>query len=286
MNTSNFTHETAPTQYIDVQGAKFAYRIFGNQTGLPLVLLQHFTGTLDNWDPAVTDGLAKHFQVILFDNKGIGASSGETPDNIDVMAHDAIAFINALGLKKINMLGFSMGGFVAQRIALIAPELINRLILAGTGPKGGSGITDIVKPLTESFSIVGDNDQKLFLFYKPTATSRALGQKSLDRIYTRQINRDTETSGPAIQAQLKSILDWGQPDADALNDLKQIKQPVLVINGSDDTMVPTINSYILFQNLPNARLSLYPDSGHGSIFQYPNLFLSGSVPFLNEGIDF
>ncbi|MBB6271737.1 pimeloyl-ACP methyl ester carboxylesterase [Pedobacter cryoconitis] len=274
-------HQNAPTKFIEAGGTKYAYRSFGNNTGIPLLLLQHFTGTLDNWDPAITNGLARHFQVILFDNKGIGASQGQTPDNIEAMAQDAISFIKALGLKKVNILGFSMGGFIAQQLILDEPALVNKLILAGTGPKGGTGIADIITPLTAS-SKLGDNDQKLFLFYTHTSASRKMGQQALNRIYKRKKNRDRETTGPAIQAQLKSILSWGQPDAEALNNLKKIKLPVLVINGSHDIVVPTINSYVLFQNLVNARLSLYPDSGHGSIFQFPELFLNEAVSFLQN----
>jgi len=276
---SSFTHHTAPNQFIEAGGTRYTYRIFGKKAGLPLVLLQHFTGTLDNWDPKITDGLAKHFRVILFDNKGIGASGGETPDTIRAMAGDAVCFIQALGIKKVNLLGFSMGGFVAQQIILNAPDLVNKLILAGTGPKGSKDIAGIVKPLTESASMSPD-EQKLFLFYGSTSTSRILGQKSLARINKRTVNRDQDTSPDAIEAQLKSILSWAEPDADYLGLLKQIKQQVFVVNGSNDIVVPTINSYVLFQNLPNARLSLYPDSGHGSIFQFPALFLSEAVPFL------
>ncbi len=276
-----YTHNTAPNLFIDIDGIKYAYRTFGNDTGIPLLLLQHFTGTLDNWDPIVTNGLAKHFKVILFDNKGIGASTGETPDNIGTMAQDAISFTKALGIGRINILGFSMGGFIAQQITLDAPDLVDKLILAGTGPKGGERISEIMGPLTESSSM-DPYEQKLFLFYGKTETSRTLGKRSLDRINKRKINRDPETGLPAVQAQLASILNWAQPADDSLERLTKIKQPTFIVNGSNDTIVPTINSYIMFQNMPDAKLSLYPDSGHGAIFQFPELFLTESIAFLKS----
>lgn len=278
---NNTEHQNAKTRFIEVKGTKFAYRTLGRLSGTPLILLQHFTGTLDNWDPAVTDGLAKNFQVILLDNKGIGASEGQTPESIEEMAHDVASFIKAMGFKKVNVLGFSMGGFIAQQLTLFHPELIDKLILAGTGPKGGEGIADIVKPLTAS-SKMNAVDQKLYLFYNQTPVSTALGRQAIGRINSRIKDRDPDAQLPAIQAQLKSIISWGQPDANALAKLKEIRQPVLVVNGNNDIVVPTINSYTLFQNLPNARLSLYPDSGHGSIFQYPELFLGEAIPFLKQ----
>jgi pimeloyl-ACP methyl ester carboxylesterase len=234
---------------------------------------------MDNWDPAVTNGLAQQSQIILFDNKGIGATGGQTPDDIEGMARDAISFIYALGFTKINLLGFSMGGFIAQQITFDAPELINKLILAGTGPKGGEGLANSEKALVATAGMSAE-DQKLYFFYEPTPTSRSLGRESLTRINQRTIDRDPETGMAAIQAQLKSILGWAQPDPDSIDRLKEIWQPVLVVNGSNDIICPTINSYILFQNLPDAILNLYPDAGHGSIFQYPELFLAAALHFL------
>jgi pimeloyl-ACP methyl ester carboxylesterase len=276
-------HHTAVTQFIDAGGTRYAYRQFGQAEGIPLLLLQHFTGTMDNWDPQVTDGLAEHFPVLLFDNKGIGATQGETPDNIEAMAQDALSFVKALGLTKVNLLGFSMGGFIAQQIALDAPELVHKLILAGTGPKGGEGLASSEAALsaTAGMSAV---DQKLYFFYKPTATSRALGLQSLDRINTRTIHRDPETPLQGIQSQLKAIIGWSRPDETVFERLSRIKQPVLVVNGSDDIICPTVNSILMFQHLPNARLSLYPDSAHGSIFQYPVAFLAEAVRFFKKNL--
>ena len=274
-------HRNAETKFIEVNGTKYAYRKIGKTSGVPLILLQHFTGTLDNWDPAVTNGLAKHFQVILLDNKGIGSSEGQTPVTIEEMAHDVAAVIKAMGFNKVDVLGFSMGGFIAQQLALDHPELINKLILAGTGPKGGEGIADIVKPLTASSSM-NAVDQKLYLFYNQTPLSTELGREAIERINSRTVNRDPDAQLPSIQAQLGSIIAWGQPDASFLKKLKGISQPVLIVNGNNDIVVPTINSYVLFQNLPNAKLNLYPDAGHGSIFQYPEMFLAEAVPFLKQ----
>lgn len=273
-------HKTAVTKFIDVEGTKYAYRTFGKEGGTPLIFLQHFTGTIDMWDPTVTNGFAKDFKVVLLDNKGIGASEGEAPSSIESMATDTIAFIKALGFKKVNLLGFSMGGFIAQQILEDEPDLVEKVILAGTGPKGGHGIVDIVNPLTTTAEM-NDNDQKLYLFYSPTPHSRGLGEEAQKRILSRTQDRDPATKLASVHAQLTSILAWGAPDATALNRLRAIKQPVLIVNGNNDIVVPTINSLTLFENIPNAKLSLYPDSGHGAIFQYPELFLNEATAFLN-----
>ena len=272
-------HETATTRFIEVSGTKYAYRVFGKETGIPIVFLHHFTATIDDWDPQVTNGLARHFKVVLLDNKGIGASGGQTPDNIKAMADDATAVIKALGFKKVDLLGFSMGGFVAQQIALDTPELVNKLILAGTGPKGSEGISNLPNLMTEAFATAPE-DPRLFLFYSKTPESIALGRQSLARVKKRKENRVPGTGMPSIQAQMMSILGWGAADENVCNELSQIKQPALVVNGNNDIMVPTINSYNLFQHLPNARLSLYSDSGHGAIYQYPDRFVKEVTDFL------
>lgn len=274
-------HQTTPTKFLEVSGTRYAYRVLGDKPGIPLILFQHFTGTMDNWDPAVTNGLAQQYKVILFDNKGIAGSGGQTPDNIADMAKDAIGFIKALGYNKINVLGFSMGGFIAQQIVLDEPQLINKLILAGTGPKGGEGIADIVTPLT-AIQKMNPEDQKLYLFYSETEHSRDLGKAAQARIHKRVVDRDPEATNDAITAQLKSIIAWGQPDANSVTRMKQIKLPVLIVNGNNDIVVPTINSYTMFQNFPDAHLSLYPDANHGSIFQYPSLFLQEAISFLGK----
>jgi pimeloyl-ACP methyl ester carboxylesterase len=272
-------HLTVITKFIEANGVRYAYRIFGKKTERPLIFLQHFTGTMDNWDPLITNGLAKYTQIVIFDNKGIGASGGDTPDNIDGMASDAMSFIKALGFNKVNLLGFSMGGFIAQQIVLDEPELVDKIILAGTGPKGGEGLAGSEPALTYTANMTPE-EQKLYFFYHSTDSSRAFGRKSLARINERRVNRDPDSRPAAIMSQLKSIIGWSKPDQNMIGRMKQIQQPVLIVNGSHDIICPTINSYLMFQNMPNAKLSLYPDSGHGSIFQYPDLFLAETVPFL------
>jgi pimeloyl-ACP methyl ester carboxylesterase len=279
--SGNDSHLTSVTRFIEADRNIYAYRQFGQKTGLPLILLQHFTGTMDDWDPMITNGFAKYGEIVIFDNRGIGSSSAETPDNIATMAQDVISFIKALGFAKVNLLGFSMGGFIAQQITLDEPDLVNKLILAGTGPKGGEGLSNSEKALSYTANMTSE-EQKLYFFYNYTASSRALGKESLKRINQRQVNRDQDTSLPATLSQLKSIVGWAQTDENMISRLKRIKQPVLIVNGSNDVICPTINSYTMFQNMPDAKLSLYPDSGHGSIFQYPDLFLAEAVPFLEN----
>jgi len=280
ISTPNY-HETAVTQFIDANGTRYAYRVLGKQSGIPLITFQHFTGSMENWDPALTNGFAKEFKVIVFDNKGVSASEGTTPDNIADMAKDAADFIAALGYDKVNLLGFSMGGFIAQQLALDHPQLVNKMILAGTGPKGGDGIVDIITPLNH-ISNMTDNDQKLYLFYSPSEESRAIGKSVLESMHKRQIDRDPNATQESIMAQLQAIIAWGQPDEEFKDKLKSIDIPVLVVNGNNDIVVPTINSYRLLQYLPKAKLSLYPDSNHGAIFQYHDLFLTEAIPFLKD----
>ena len=272
-------HGSANTQFIEVGGTKYAYRIFGKETGLPLVFLHHFTANIDDWDPQVTNGLAQHVKVVLLDNKGIGASGGQTPDTVKEMADDATAVIRALGFTKVNLLGFSLGGFVAQQIALDTPELVNKLILAATGPKGGEGISNLPNIMNEAFATAPE-DPRLFLFYSRSPESIALGRQSLARVKKRKEDRVPPTSMPSIQAQVKSILGWAQENKDVYDELNRIKQPSLVVNGNNDIMFPTINSYNLFQHLPNARLSLYSDSGHGAIYQYAEHFVKEAADLL------
>lgn len=272
-------HETATTRFIEVGGTKYAYRIFGKETGIPLIFLHHFTATIDDWDPQVTNGLAQHFKVVLVDNKGIGASGGQTPDNIKAMSDDITAVIRALGFTKVNLLGFSMGGFVAQQIALDTPELVNKLILAATSLKGGEGLSNLPDIMKEAFATAPE-DPRLFLFYSKTPESIALGRQSLARVKKRKENRVPATGMPSIQAQVMSILGWAAEDKNVYSELSRIKQPALVVNGNNDIMFPTINSYNLFQHLPNAKLSLYADSGHGAIYQYADRFVKEATDFL------
>jgi pimeloyl-ACP methyl ester carboxylesterase len=277
------THNTARTQFLDTNGVRYAYRRFGEGNRPPLVCLQHFRGGLDNWDPLVTDGLAQSSQVILFNNAGIASSGGESPDHIAGMASHVLAFLDALGLTKIDLFGFSMGGFVAQQLVLNRPELVRRLILAGTGPEGGENMAAYAPEVTaQATTAVPTEDNFLYLFFAPTPTSQAAGRAFWQRRNVRA-DQDTSSSPAAMTAQAAAIGAWGAvPAKDRYFQLRKIVQPTLVVNGKHDLVVPTINSYILQQHLPNATLIIYPDSGHGGIFQFPEDFVRESNFFLNR----
>jgi pimeloyl-ACP methyl ester carboxylesterase len=283
---STQTHETAPTRFVEANSTRFAYRRFGGGKGLPMLFCQHFTGTMDNWDPLITNALAQEREVILFDNKGVGSSNGQTPDSVQAMATDALAFVDALGLKQIDLLGFSIGGMVAQQIVLDRPKLVKHLILAGTGPEGGEGID--IGGLPPSSEVLADAslshfDRQQRLFFAPTETSQAAGRAFFDRKRWRTDDRDPEATPAVAKAQTIAIKSWGeQKKGERYSRLKEIKQPTLVFNGINDVMIPTINSYIFAQHIPDARLVLYPDSGHGALSQYPNQFCAEVKLFLAD----
>lgn len=279
--STHTTHREVPTQRVDVDGSAFAYRDLGPRTGTPLILLNHLAAVLDNWDPRVVEGIAAHRRVITFDNRGVGASAGRTPGTVAEMATDAVAFIRALGFDRVDLLGFSMGGFVAQVVAEEHPELVRRMVLAGTGPAGGEGI-DKVTRLTVLDAIRGAltfRDAKYYLFFTTTAHGRSEARAFLSRLKERTHDRDTSISVPSFRAHLKAIHRWGvqQP-----TDLSRIRQPVLVANGDQDRMVPSHNSADLARRLPNARLTIYPDAGHGGIFQHHAQFVPEAVAFLDD----
>jgi pimeloyl-ACP methyl ester carboxylesterase len=276
------THQTAPTQFVEADGIRFAYRRFGNASGVPLVFNQHFTGTMDHWDPAVTDGLAKEREVILFDNAGISASSGEVPNTFEEMGADAVAFIKALGLTKVDVLGFSIGGFVAQEITLQAPGLVRRLVLVGTGPRGGKNMATLTPEAQQIFGATYDPPDELWLkvHFTESDASQAAGREFLTRFRRRTGNRDPEVNEKVAPAQIEAIGKWGVQRSGSCDYLRNIAQPTLVVNGDSDVIIYTINSYILQQNLPNAQLILYPDANHGSQYQYPELFVRHVSMFL------
>ena len=274
------THVTAPTQFVECRGNQFAYRRLGATEGVPLVFLQHFTGTMDYWDPALVDGFARERSVMLFDNTGVGGSSGETPATVREMALDAVAFIDALGLQQVDLLGFSLGGFVAQVLAAEHPRRVRRVILVGTGPEGGDGIKDLGAVLAQAQQAT-PTEPRLYLFFDRTEESQAAGRAFIDRQALRAAARDPNSTDQAVAAQFAAIVGWGgTPAPEAATRSQHTMQPVLVVNGKNDVMVPAINSYSLFQQLPNATLTLYPDSGHGALFQYSDAFVREGLQFL------
>jgi pimeloyl-ACP methyl ester carboxylesterase len=277
------THQTAPTQFVEANGVRFAYRRFGKPGGVPLVFNQHFTGTMDHWDPAVTDGFARDREVILFNNAGVSRSSGEVPTTFEAMGANAVTFIKALGLTKVDILGFSIGGFVAQEIALQAPDLVRRLVLVGTGPRGGEDMATLTPEAQKIFGATYDDPDHLWLHvhFTPSEKSQAAGREFLKRFRLRSENRDPEVDGKVAPAQIEAIGKWGAPREKPFEYLKSIRQPTLVLNGGKDVIIYSVNSFILQQHLPSAQLILYPDANHGSQYQYPELFVRHVSMFLS-----
>jgi pimeloyl-ACP methyl ester carboxylesterase len=275
------TYQDAPTKTVDIGGAKFAYRELGPETGTPVIFLNHLAAVLDNWDPRVVDGIAARHHVITFDNRGVGASQGKTPRSVTAMARDAIAFIRALGYHQVDLLGFSLGGFVAQVIAEQEPRLVRKLILAGTGPAGGEGIDKVtaITMLDTVKAALTFKDPKEYLFFTRTPNGKTTARQFVNRLEERAENRDTAISVTAFRNQLKAIHTWGSQNP---SDLSVIHHPVLVANGDQDRMVPSSNSTDLARRLPNAHLTLYPDAGHGGIFQYHDKFVDEAVNFLDS----
>jgi pimeloyl-ACP methyl ester carboxylesterase len=283
----NQAHVTAKTQYVEVNGRTFAYRRFGSEDGTPLLFLQHFRGNMDSWDPAVTDGLAAGRPVVLFDNAGVGATTGETPDRVETHAEDAAAFAAATGMTRYDVLGFSIGGYVAQPLALRHQQAVRRVVLVGTKPRAGDDRErhpDVNRIATQNELL--QKEDLLSLFFSPSAAGQAAGEQYWRRRSERTVDRDKETSRQTMQAQAAAIADWAQSHGEPYSELASMTQPVLVINGIRDVMVPTGNSYILARHIPNAQLIIYPDAGHGSLFQYPRLFVDHVARFLDTEVPF
>jgi pimeloyl-ACP methyl ester carboxylesterase len=260
---------------------EFAYRELGPTTGVPVVFVTHLAAVLDNWDPRVVDGIAAKHRVITFDNRGVGAATGSTPTTIEAMARDAVTFIRALGLNKVDLLGFSMGGMISQVIARDEPQLVRKLILAGTGPAGGEGIKNVTKlsNLDTVRALLTLQDPKQFLIFTRTASGRRAGKEFLARLKERTDNRDKAISLRSYRAQLTAIHRWGLARP---HDLSVIRQPVLIANGDSDRMVPTQNSVDLAKRLPDSELVIYPDAGHGGIFQFHGPFVDKALEFLQR----
>jgi pimeloyl-ACP methyl ester carboxylesterase len=277
---SNYTHETVPTHFVEAKGIRYAYRRFGKAGSVPLLFLQYFNSSMDGWDPAVTNSLAADHEVILFDNAGVAASGGETPYTVVEMTPHCVAFCRALGLKAIYIVGFSLGGMIAQQLALDHPHLVQRLILLGTAPRGGEGLT-----FTE-LSAEEQADPVAFLlgaFFSPSETSQAAGREYMKRLDSRKRDRDLPVSRNSAVAQLAAIREWGIiPPSDRYTTLKNITHPTLIIHGNKDVVVAPINALILAEHLPNAQLIVYADSSHGTHYQHAKMFLEHVKLFLSD----
>lgn len=275
------SYADAPARTVEAGGVTFAYRELGPKGGIPVVFFVHLAATLDNWDPRIVDAIAKHRHVITFDQRGVGASSGEVPDSIEAMARDAYTFIKALGFDQIDVFSFSLGGMVAQALVVAHPELVRKLVLTGTGPKGGkdmdkvAGVTyyDIMRAtLTRS-------DPKEFLFFNRDATGKPAAKAFIKRLEERTADRDAPMKLKGFRTQLKAIKKWGRG---APHDLSKLTQPTLIANGDNDRMVPSVLSEDLHRRIKGSELIIYRDSGHGGIFQFHERFAPAAVKFLGR----
>lgn len=269
----------APNLSIEVGGTAFAYRDLGPRGGVPIVLLNHWGAVLDNFDPRIVDALAQRRRVIATDYRGIGGSGGTAPVSVDAMSRDAIALIRALGFETVDLFGFSLGGFVAQDVTLKAPGLVRRLILTGTGPAGRQDV-DRVGAISWPLMLKGlltSRDPKFYLFFTSTANGRRVAKDFLDRLKERKADKDKGPTPAAFLRQLEAIKAWGRQEP---QDLGSIEIPVLIANGDDDIMPPTVNSTDMARRIPGAQLEIYRDAGHGGIFQYHTDFVSKALAFL------
>jgi pimeloyl-ACP methyl ester carboxylesterase len=273
------SYAKAPVRSVTADGVTFSYRELGPTGGVPVVFFVHLAATLDNWDPRIVDPIAQHHHVIAFDNRGVGASTGKVPDTIEAMADDAYAFVTALGFEQIDIFSFSLGGMVAQALVVKHPELVRKLILTGTGPKGGKGIDKVAGPTYYDMvrAALTRSDPKEFLFFNRNEAGKAAGKAFVERLGERTQDRDAPMKVKGFQTQLKAIKTWGRGTPD---DLSKITRPTLIANGDNDRMVPSVLSSDLHERIPGSELVIYPDSGHGAIFQHHDRFAPLAVEFL------
>jgi pimeloyl-ACP methyl ester carboxylesterase len=277
------TYADARTKRVTAEnGIEYAYRDLG-EGDVPLVLLQHFRGNLDNWDPALVDAFAADRRVVSFDNVGVAATTGTTPNTVEAMAHGAIAFIEAMDFQRVDLLGFSIGSFVAQEIALIRPDLPQRVVLASSAPQGGAGMHGWSPAVIAAVGEPETSPQAyLSVFFAPTDTSREAGQQAMGRIFGRTADRDEPTTWQTRQAQYDAVCAWGIPNHSLLQRVAAIDVPVFVANGDSDPMILPRYSHLLAGLLPNARLTIYPDSAHGFLFQHHRQFAVDVHAFLTD----
>lgn len=280
---THMTSSNAPTHYVEAGGVRYAYRRFGNASGgLPLLCLQHFTGTLDNWDPAIVDALSTDREIILFENAGVGRSSGAVPASITAMAEHVLQFVRAIELAKFHILGYSLGGFLAQEIAIAKPDLVARMVLSGSAPEGGKG-AGMDRP--ELIAIYTDGEMPMHeklkrLFFPDTAEGRHAAEAFVTRLASRTGEADLPANADVAPAQLGAMIAWANWPGNVAQKLASIPHPVLVTNGDNDTMIPTSNSFVLADGLPNATLIIYPNAGHGALFQYASTYVAHVREFL------
>ncbi|MER5923769.1 MULTISPECIES: alpha/beta fold hydrolase [Streptomyces] len=273
------SYAKAPARTVSAGGVTYAYRELGPKGGIPVVFFVHLAATLDNWDPRIIDPIAKGRHVIAFDNRGVGASTGQVPDSVEAMADDAYTFVKALGYDKIDVFSFSLGGMVAQALVVKHPELVRKLVLTGTGPKGGKDMDKVARVTYWDIlrATLTRSDPKEFLFFNRNATGKPAARAFVNRLKERTVDRDADIKTKAFQTQLKAIKKWGRSAPD---DLSSITQPTLIANGDNDRMVPSVLSEDLHRRIKGSELIIYPDSGHGGIFQYHQEFAPVAVEFL------
>jgi pimeloyl-ACP methyl ester carboxylesterase len=278
---ANYTYATVPTQFVEANGIKFAYRSYGKAGDIPVIYFNHLTANLDNCDPRIMDAIAAGRTIISFDYRGIGATSGRQGESLADMAKDGIAFIHALGYTQVDIVAFSMGGFITQEILLAEPQLVRKAVLAGTGPRGGAGIPAVVGRTYGDIlkGIITFRDPKFYLFFNQNKIGKAAARNFLSRLKERKENRDKKVKLYALKKQLKAIKDWGNAQP---MDLSAFKLPVFIANGDNDRMVPSPLSYDMAKRFPNAQIKIYPNSGHGGIFQYHKEFIPQAIEFLNK----